>query len=436
MAGICVSEAHLVDHLVSDLIFVCSFVRSRLLYFCYLVFLLPYVLKLLAFLYPLFVTSLLVLAAVCVGFVDEEFSGGLDGCRVGYLAVLYESVADRLHRGEMYDRSEEFKSFQEFGLFEMLFGSSIAEVLEESPVEGPSAHISEVSDHGDGNEGLAVESDSITCNKSEKPCAKIEEKRLENFLKILDQFERMASSVEEKKNSMQVKCTNANKVVEKRKAELPEANGSEAASVKVRSSSSNGDSNQNSSNSLVRAHSQTIAGSTSDYLCEDEGWNSNSNSKSTNGSSPASDHYSLATSGSMRKEKEWKRTLACKLFEERHSVGGGEGMDSLWEAYEMDSSKSATAKPKRESKKDKNKKEAESYYNSRRQFKKEEDEQEDIDDDGQLCCLQALKLSTGKMNLGMGRPNLVKITKAIKGLGWLHQITKHSKKVHNTGDRY
>ncbi|PPS01714.1 hypothetical protein GOBAR_AA18939 [Gossypium barbadense] len=99
--------------------------------------------------------------------------------------------------------------------------------------------------------------------------------------------------------------------------------------------------------------------------------------------------------GSMRKEKEWKRTLACKLFEERHNAvvaaattenEGGEGMDLLWETYE----------------------------------------------NGKLCCLQALKFSTGKMNLGMGmgRPNFVKISKAFKGFGWLHHVgsTKHGKK--------
>lgn len=46
------------------------------------------------------------------------------------------------------------------------------------------------------------------------------------------------------------------------------------------------------------------------------------------------DSPNLGSFGSMRKEKEWRRTLACKLFEERHNVdggGGGEGMDMLWE---------------------------------------------------------------------------------------------------------
>ncbi|GKE89002.1 hypothetical protein Tco_1566477, partial [Tanacetum coccineum] len=42
-----------------------------------------------------------------------------------------------------------------------------------------------------------------------------------------------------------------------------------------------------------------------------------------------------ATDNLKTNEKEWKRTLACKLFEKRCSLeGGGEGMDSLWEAFE------------------------------------------------------------------------------------------------------
>ncbi|CAN4113746.1 unnamed protein product [Withania somnifera] len=127
--------------------------------------------------------------------------------------------------------------------------------------------------------------------------------------------------------------------------------------------------------------------------------------------------------GSMRKEKEWKRTLACKLFEERHndSHSNSEGMDMLWEKYEMDTTKN---KAKKDLKKMKKKGELKGYEKER-----DEDEQE-MDDDQQLCCLQALKFSAGKMNLGMGRPNLVKISKAFKGFGWLHHVGKNNKKVH------
>ncbi|XXG50364.1 hypothetical protein AAC387_Pa02g4393 [Persea americana] len=107
--------------------------------------------------------------------------------------------------------------------------------------------------------------------------------------------------------------------------------------------------------------------------------------------------------GSMRKEKEWKRTLACKLYEERQSVDGTEGMDLLWEVYEVDSGKA----------KGKNKKE--------KKVKKEDidddEEEEEEGLDSQLCCLQALRFSTGKMNLGMRRLNSMRISKAFKGIG-------------------
>lgn len=135
------------------------------------------------------------------------------------------------------------------------------------------------------------------------------------------------------------------------------------------------------------------------------------------------DSSNLGSFGSMRKEREWRRTLACKLFEERHNnVEGGEGMDSLWETYEADSGDVMTGSAKKSKKKGVEKEEEE-----------EDDDIEDEEDgmDRQLCCLQALKFSTAKMNLGMGRPNLLKITKAFKGIGWLHQqVSKHGRRAH------
>ncbi|GKB14744.1 hypothetical protein Tco_0848667 [Tanacetum coccineum] len=130
---------------------------------------------------------------------------------------------------------------------------------------------------------------------------------------------------------------------------------------------------------------------------------------------------------SMRKLKGWKRTLTCKLFEARCSLcGGGEGMESLWEAYEEDT----TNKISRSSKKKKNVK----NNKSKSEFKyfddgvsKDGDKDDQFMGNGQLCCFKALKMSTGKMNLGMGKPNLVKISKALKGFGWLHH--RHAKNV-------
>ncbi|BAT84302.1 hypothetical protein LR48_Vigan03g122700 [Vigna angularis] len=119
--------------------------------------------------------------------------------------------------------------------------------------------------------------------------------------------------------------------------------------------------------------------------------------------------------GSMRVEKEWRRTLACKLFEERHNADGSEGMDMLWETYETESNKVLQKSKTKKGKKG--------------EVEKNEDEEEEEEDmEGKLCCLQALKFSTGKMNLGMGRPNLLKFSKAIKGIGWLHHVGKHGRK--------
>lgn len=124
----------------------------------------------------------------------------------------------------------------------------------------------------------------------------------------------------------------------------------------------------------------------------------------------------LGSFGSMRVEKEWRRTLACKLFEERHNNGdGSEGMDMLWETYEKESNKVMKKSDRKKGKK-----------LSEVEFNEDEEEEEEVG--AKLCCLQALKFSTGKMNLGMGRPNLVKFSKALKGMGWLHNVGKNGKK--------
>lgn len=111
--------------------------------------------------------------------------------------------------------------------------------------------------------------------------------------------------------------------------------------------------------------------------------------------------------GSMRKEKEWRRTLACKLYEERQSMESSEGMDLLWEVYEVDSGK---AKEINKGKKEKmvKKKDVDMY---------EEEGEEEEEMNSQLCCLQALRFSTGRMNVGLGKLNSMRITKAFKGMG-------------------
>lgn len=135
---------------------------------------------------------------------------------------------------------------------------------------------------------------------------------------------------------------------------------------------------------------------------------------------------SFGVCGSMRKEKEWKRTLACKLYEERQTVDGSEeGMDSLWESYDTDTGKLKTKKKEKTA--TLKKIEIEHQKNDYQVEDYEDDEEEEMDG-GPICCLQALKFSTGKMNLGMRKPNLVKFSKALKGIGWIHQVSRRSKK--------
>ncbi|KAM3372883.1 hypothetical protein ACQJBY_019670 [Aegilops geniculata] len=153
----------------------------------------------------------------------------------------------------------------------------------------------------------------------------------------------------------------------------------------------------------------------------------------------SSESLAGAGEGSPSKGKEWKRTLACKLYEERiqlkvcrdGAVAGAcaDDMDMLWEAYETGGgSSSAVAvavagdtklrggggggKAKEESVVD------------------EDEEEEDEEDEGpvrQLCCLQALKFSTRKMNLGGGKPSLSKISRVLKRMTALSRVGSRRK---------
>ncbi|GKB14743.1 hypothetical protein Tco_0848666 [Tanacetum coccineum] len=111
---------------------------------------------------------------------------------------------------------------------------------------------------------------------------------------------------------------------------------------------------------------------------------------------------------------------------ELDSYGGGEGMESLWEAYEEDTMNkiSRSSKKKKNVKNNKSKSEFKYFDDG---VSEDGDEDDQFMGNGQLCCFKALKMSTGKMNLGMGKPNLVKISKALKGFGWLHH--RHAKNV-------
>lgn len=280
---------------------------------------------------------------------------------------------------------DEFRNFEDFEIYKIVFN--------DPPLI--------TAGDGDDNEGVSVMENAaavkVTVTEGEKP---EEERSLESLFEELDRFEDSTAATEttEKESSSDL---------EKIVGELQKP---EPVVTKKRGSKSM---------AVVEADQKHVEKS---FSMKSHSWRSESSS-------------SIGSYGSMRKEKEWKRTLACKLFEERHnSEGGEEGMDSLWEAYEEDNSsrKSKNRKEPMINKKNttlKNKKKSEfKYFDD--DFEEDDDDDEEFMSNGQLCCLKALKLSAGKMNLGMGKPNLVKISKALKGFGWLHHVgSKHGKKI-------
>ncbi|CAN4102103.1 unnamed protein product [Withania somnifera] len=324
----------------SKFFYLCSFILSHPLYFSYFIFFSPYILKLLSFLSPIFITTTLLLLAFFT---------------ISPCPILHKNMKG------MMRKDDELHDLEEFEAYKIVFGASkiddqdnFVEFLDYASAEESESPIHD----NDKDQSFR---DTLGENSAEMETTKhvIEEKTLENYFKE-DGFEdsTLSHNVEVKK---------VDEAIEKQDDEA-----------------------------LVRTvHSQ---GLTKNLENVGIGY------------------------GSMRKEKEWKRSLACKLFEERHNVShsNSEGMDMLWEKYETDTTRNKT---KRDLKKMKKKGESKGY-------EKEHDEDEQEMDDQQLCCLQALKFSAGKMNLGMGRPNLVKISKAFKGFGWLHHVGKNNKKAH------
>ncbi|XP_044492742.1 uncharacterized protein LOC123216389 [Mangifera indica] len=401
--------------LLSDLFLLCSFIISHPLYFSYIVFFSPYIIKILSFLSPLFITTSLLLLALFSTLLRDNSS----------LEFSFQNVLDRLH-SNADDENQEFRGFEELEAYKIVFDTSILEiretsvqdseenclsVFEEEPVDKHSIHETRgtnVSQEltSEVNESLA----EIMRAESTELIA--EGESLGGFLK--EDLELVGAMCEKGEKEVIVKALrvefNKDDHQEQKEATAMKG-GSKAVGSKI-----SDDNGVLEYLSKVRANSQRLGRNDSDggeYYA--------SKVMDINYSQPLMGGSNLGSFGSMRKEKEWRRTLACKLFEERHNANGTEGMDSLWETYETDSNKLQTRNKSRKVKKGSSK-----YHGE----DEDEEEEEEIDD-GQLCCLQALKFSAGKMNLGMGRPNLVKFSKALKGIGWLHHVTKHGKKIYH-----
>lgn len=426
--------------LFSDFMLFCSLLLSHPLYFCYFIFFSPYLFKVFSFLSPLFVTTallLLIFLTLTPTFFNRGGAFQLDSSpdsKASFPLTAYRTLVETLRSKVDDAESDGFGCFEELEAFKIMFETSSPVVetcenpddvlavesqgdcfraVEASIDQGPSFE-------NDGSLGMAETSTTSTALE-EKPAEirRPETNQVKAVVKIFEDFLQEKDGVENlssKKTDKEVKSLSveSNKGDEQKEEEFMRR-GSEANKVSDPPKAISAD------NGFEHAAKAMVNGSPR-VRGEWGSKNGDNYNYQTMGSN-------LGNFGSMRKQKEWKRTLACKLFEERHShnvAEGTEGMDLLWEAYETDSHSHNKVEMKSSSKK--GKKGGNNKYHCYDNDNYDEDEYEE-ESNGQLCCLQALKLSAGKMNLGMGRPNLVKISKALKGIGWLHHVgSRHGKK--------
>ncbi|PHT58440.1 hypothetical protein CQW23_00803 [Capsicum baccatum] len=366
------------SHLISELNLLCYFILSHPLYFSYLVFFSPYLVKFFFFLSPLFITTSLLLLALFTNTISPACfsSSSPDSHKVSSILL---SLCHALLEADA--KIDEFDHLEDFEVYKIVFRENPIEFFDYTFAEGSEKS---VLDSSVQEKDSAVSATTVDLENSGVA--------VEELLKEMDELESKIWTDNVDRKKIEALGTKVDKVVEKQQKE--------EMTMMMRDGSKEED-------KVKKAHSWSNL---------EQGYNNNN----------------LGCYGSMRKEKEWTRTLACKLYEERNNASdsSGEGMDLLWETYELDSGKSKVERDNSTTKKTKKKGESKSY-------KKDEEEDDDDDEEDineQLCCLQALKFSARKMNLGMGRPNLVKISKAIRGFGWLHHVSKKNK-VH-CGDRF
>ncbi|KAL4384645.1 hypothetical protein GQ457_15G015200 [Hibiscus cannabinus] len=369
--------------LVSDLILIlCSTIFSHPLYFSYFIFFSPYLFKILSFLSPLFVTTTLFILSFFT--LSPCFANKQSAASICHLQLpeskIITSLVETLRSEVDHNGSDSFGCLELLEAYKIVFESpsNLEITVKNYPREAKDDHF---------DKDLDEKSPQIT-----QP----ETNQVKSVVKIFEDFLQEKEGVENnswKKTDKQVKSSRVKSdkgEVQKQESMIP-STGSKAMC------------NKTSDPKAVTKSKDRVTENGGDYYYK----------------SSVADKYqtmSVGNSGLMRKDKEWKRTLACKLFEERRAdhADGDEGMDLLWEEYETESSE---AQLKSSLKK------GGVNYKGIGEY--------DYDEEcvGQLCCLQALKLSAGKMNLGMGRSNIVKISKALKGFGWLQHVSnRHGKK--------
>ncbi|XP_019083570.1 PREDICTED: vicilin-like seed storage protein At2g18540 [Camelina sativa] len=376
----------------------CSFILSHPFYFSYLLFFSPYIFKILSFLSPLFVTTTLLLLALLSTLHVQDTCPDSESLETqpSFLFSFCKKLGSVLeHKFEVND-DEGFKSLEELEAYKM--------VVEACSMELPASENEMCS-----NELTFV--DKFCSHESTVPEALTDETREEHVeIKPLKFEDVIDLDKEEETKKCEKEEEEEHKVKPKRDVVLDNEEEPTKEESKAQKVDLVGDSN----------HESYDFPKLSDFLGEGK------RNEVITKKEEEEDNVSLQSFGSMRKEKEWRRTLACKLFEERHNADVGQGMDQLWETYETQTEK----KHQTEEDKKKLKKKTKSMMKTK-SIEKEvivEEEDDDVIDHQQLCCLQALKFSTGKMHLGIARPNLLKLSKAFKGIGRFYNANKHSKK--------
>ncbi|KAL9239137.1 hypothetical protein vseg_013486 [Gypsophila vaccaria] len=412
----------------------CSYLFSQTLYFSYLVFFFPYIFKLVSFLSPLFFTTFLLFLSLVTTLVPlRSFMNSNDG----FLKTSYYSIIEHFRPSfdDDVENEENAVIIGGFEVYKVVFDVPEIELKSESN---------------------PVEEIKFGENPDEEKCQLAGKTVSECGILSVEQ-----ETVDAKPEVMEGNGEKNEDEIVKR---------SEVKVIEVKKTPKFGSLEVKKDEKLMEAFQQT------------HGVQQN-----------------LGSFGSMRKEKEWRRTLACKLFEERHNWSNNniksynnlnnnnnnnlnninsnlysgndeEVMDLLWENCEVETNKGKVKQEeknlKRERKKDNKNKNNNNKnnininvnnnnnndntirpehrtsfkpsYNSddkivelMRKESSELSEEYDDYDNGKVCCLQALKLSAGKMNLSMGSPNLAKISKVFKGIGWLQTHAKRKGKKGN-----
>ncbi|KAL9672212.1 hypothetical protein QQ045_028462 [Rhodiola kirilowii] len=398
------SSSHSLSPALSAAKAVAKYIRTYPLYISYLILFSPYILKLLSFLSPL-ILILLLATALCafsntassshrfslLGNKTQENGAYTTRLEAEAYKIIFETFHDSVT--SLADDCDEIEAYKQIKI-EALVPEIVKSCCSSTPLQDPPSH-------------EIVDKATIISDDDELPCSETAKNTNYDETEIIKHMVCSTFNKPDVNESEEDELVKAAVGVEINKAERP---------LFTLTTTTTTTQKRESNNEAIVNINQPPTNSTDLHK--------------------TSRSFSLPSIESMRREKEWTRTLACKLFEERHnscSRGGEDGMDMLWETYESIESplKAAVDQRRTMSRRSRRATAMESEDRAFRVYADHEDEEGDDDvaeeeDDvasGKMCCLQALKMSSGKVNLGIGRKNMMKFSKALKRFGWLHKTT-------------